>query len=215
MPTRYLPTTRLRCLEPLTMRSFYSEQLTWLHSLSAGLKLVCLLILGVGVYATDQLLPLLLISTACVMVYASLGRVGLRARSLLVPLFIACVLVLGFHAGLQQIALGTVSVLRMLSVTLMGVAFTLTTQATALLQTLEWVLRPLDKLGFESQRIALQLALMLRFIEHFFMVWQQLDDAHKIRTGKSGGMRLLAPLTLHMLQSAKRVADTLRLRLPP
>lgn len=196
------------------MHSFYSEQRTWLHPLSVGFKLLFLLSLGVGVYATHQWLPLSLASGACVLVYLSLGRVGLRARRLLVPLLIACVLVLGFHAYLQQMALGLVSALRMLSITLMGVAFTLTTQPAAMLHTLEWVLRPLDKLGFQSQRIALQLALMLRFIEHFFMVWQQLDDAHKVRTGKPGGWRLLAPLTLHMLQAAKRVADTLTLRLP-
>ena len=196
------------------MHSFYSEQRTWLHRFSVGLKLLFLLGLGVGVYATHQWLPLSLVSGLCVLVYLSLGRVGLRARRLLVPLSIACVLVLGFHAYLQQIELGLVSALRMLSITLMGVAFTLTTQPAAMLHTLERVLRPLDKLGFQSQRIALQLALMLRFIEHFFMVWQQLDDAHKIRTGKSGGLQLLTPLTLHMLQSAKRVADTLTLRLP-
>lgn len=196
------------------MHSFYSEQRTWLHRFSVGLKLLFLLGLGVGVYATHQRLTLSLIGALCVLVYLSLGRVGLRARRLLVPLLIACVLVLGFHAYLQQIELGLVSVLRMLSITLMGVAFTLTTQPAAILHTLEWMLRPLNKMGFQSQRIALQLALMLRFIEHFFMVWQQLDDAHKIRTGKSGGWRLLAPLTLHMLQAAKRVADTLTLRLP-
>jgi biotin transport system permease protein len=130
------------------------------------------------------------------------------------PLLLACLLVLGFHAYMQQINLGLVSGLRMLSISLMGVAFTLTTSSAELLHTLEWLMQPLHKLGVQTHRIALQLALMLRFIEHFFMVWQQLDDAHKIRTGKSGGLRLLAPLTLHMLQSAKRVADTLTIRLP-
>lgn len=196
------------------MHSFYSEQRTWMHHFSVGFKLLFLLALGVGVYATEQWLPLSLTSAVCVLVYVSLGRVGLRAGRLIGPLLVACGLVVGFHAYLHQIELGIVSALRMLSITLMGVAFTLTTQAADLLHTLEWVLRPIDKLGFQSQRIALQLALMLRFIEHFFMVWQQLDDAHKIRTGKPGGLRLLAPLTLHMLQAAKRVADTLTLRLP-
>jgi len=34
-----------------------------------------------------------------------------------------------------------------------------------------------------------------------------------VRTGKAGGLRLLAPLTIHMLNSARRVADTLEMRL--
>ena len=196
------------------MQSIYSDQRTWLHSFSAGSKLLAVMCLGVGLYATSNVLLLSIVCGCCVLVYASLGRVGWRARRLFMPLLLACLLVIGFHAYLQQIHLGTVSGLRMLSISLMGVAFTLTTPSAGLLHTLEWMMQPLNKLGVQTHRIALQLALMLRFIEHFFMVWQQLDDAHKIRTGKSGGLRLLAPLTLHMLQSAKRVADTLTLRLP-
>ncbi len=196
------------------MKSIYSDHHTWLHTLSAGFKLLVMLCLGVGLYATQNLWLLGMVCALCVCVYATLGRVGWRARKLLMPLLLAGLLVLGFHAYLQQIDLGLVSALRMLSISLIGVALTLTTSTAALLHTLEWVMQPLNKLGLQSQRIALQFALMLRFIEHFFMVWQQLDDAHKIRTGKSGGLRLLAPLTLHMLQSAKRVADTLTLRLP-
>ncbi len=195
------------------MHGFYSEQRTWLHALSAGLKLFVLLCLGVAMYASKQWLTLGTLSALCVLVYASLGRIGWRAHRLLWPLLVACLLVVGFHAYLQQIDLGLISASRMLSITLMGVAFTLTTQPSDMLHTLEWALRPLDKLGFHSQRIALQLALMLRFIEHFFMLWRQLDDAHKIRTGKPGGLRLLAPLTLHMLQTARRVADALALRI--
>lgn len=196
------------------MQSFYSEQHTWLHQLPAGWKLLGVMCLGIGLYATHQLMLLSMACALCVLIYASLGRVGWRARRLLFPLLIACVLVIGFHAYLQQIDLGIVSALRMLSISLMGVALTLTTTSSAILHALEWAMQPLQKLGVQTHRIALQLALMLRFIEHFFMVWQQLDDAHKIRTGKSGGLRLLAPLTLLMLQAAKRVADTLTLRLP-
>lgn len=196
------------------MQSFYSDQRTWLHHLPAGMKMLLLLCLGIGMYASQQWQVLLLPTMVCVLIYASLGHVGWRARRLLWPLMWACVLVLGFHAYSQQAALGLVSALRMLSITLMGVAFTLTTHPSQLLHTLEWALQPLEKLGVQPQRIALQFALMLRFIEHFFMVWQQLDDAHKLRTGKSAGLRLLAPLSLHMLQAAQRVADTLTLRLP-
>lgn len=196
------------------MKSFYSTQRTWLHGLSAGSKLLALLCLGVGLYATHHITLLSFIAAACMLVYASMGRTGWRARKWLVPLVVGCVLVVGFHAYWLQANLGIVSALRMISITLMGIALTLTTQPSDLLQTLEWALKPLHKLGLPSHRIALQLALMLRFVEHFFMVWQQLDDAHKIRTGSSGGLRLLAPLTLHMLQSAKRVSDTLALRLP-
>jgi biotin transport system permease protein len=54
---------------------------------------------------------------------------------------------------------------------------------------------------------------MLRFTEHFFVLWRRLDEAHKLRTGRSGGFKILAPLTIQMLIAARRVADALHLRL--
>ena len=54
---------------------------------------------------------------------------------------------------------------------------------------------------------------MLRFSEHFFVTWRRLDEAHRLRTGKSGGFKILASLTIQMLLAARRVADALHLRL--
>jgi biotin transport system permease protein len=107
---------------------------------------------------------------------------------------------------------GAVSVLRLLCTALMGMALTLTTRYTDLLRVLEWLLAPLRVLGVQPERLSMQVALMLRFTEHFFVVWRRLDDAHRLRTGKAGGFKILAPLTLHMLMAARRVADTLHVR---
>lgn len=57
------------------------------------------------------------------------------------------------------------------------------------------------------------MGLMLRFIEHFLMQWKKLDDAHRLRTGRPGGLRLIAPLTIQLLQTARRVGDALYARL--
>ena len=64
-----------------------------------------------------------------------------------------------------------------------------------------------------TERLSLQLGLMLRFTEHFFIQWGKLDDAYRLRTGRGGGWRLVAPLAVHMLQTARRVADALFVRL--
>ena len=126
---------------------------------------------------------------------------------------IAAGLIAGFHAWMGNYALATVSSLRLVCASLLGVALTVTTHPMRLLELLETLLAPLGKVGFPAQRFALQLALMLRFIEHFFVQWKRLDDAYRLRTGKSGSFRLLAPLTIQMLQTAKRVADALFARL--
>jgi biotin transport system permease protein len=123
------------------------------------------------------------------------------------------VLILGFHTALQQAQLGVTSGLRLLSASLLGIGLTLTTRSGELLDVLERWLQPLQRLGLRSERFALQLAMMLRFTEHFFVLWKRLDEAHRLRTGKAGGLRLLAPLTIQMLVAARRVADTLELRM--
>jgi biotin transport system permease protein len=89
----------------------------------------------------------------------------------------------------------------------------ITTRPSDLVEVLEWLLAPLARLGIPTERVAMQLALMLRFTEHFFVQWKKLDEAYRLRTGKSGGLRLIAPLTIHMLQATRRVADALWARL--
>jgi biotin transport system permease protein len=203
---------RARCKEQ-HLGSLYSEQHTWLHSIPAGVKLLALAFLGTGLFLTDQL-PVLAVATAvCVAVYASLGRASLRAKPLLIGVLVASALVASFHLFMQHPVLAGITVMRLVSTTLMGIALTLTTRYSDVLQVLEWVLSPLQRIGVKTESIALQLALMLRFTEHFFTLWRRLDDAHRLRTGKAGGFKILAPLTLQMLMAARRVADSLHLRL--
>jgi biotin transport system permease protein len=195
------------------MGSLYSDQPTWLHSVPAGLKLLVLAMLGIGLFAVQQWQVLLAATVVCVLVFASLGAAALRARPLVVGVLVASALVAGFHVWMAQPLLAAVTVMRLLSATLMGIALTLTTRYSDLLHVFEWLLSPLQKLGVRTDRLALQLALMLRFTEQFFVVWRRLDESYRLRTGKAGGFKILAPLTIHMLVTARRVADTLHLRL--
>jgi len=195
------------------MGSLYSEQHTWLHSIPAGVKLLILALLGTGLFLTDKLAWLAVATAVCVAIYASLGRASSRAKPLLIGVLVASALVASFHLVMQHPALAAITVMRLVSATLMGIALTLTTRYSDLLQVFEWVLSPLQRVGIKTESIALQLSLMLRFTEHFFVLWRRLDDAHRVRTGQAGGFKILAPLTLHMLMAARRVADALHLRL--
>jgi biotin transport system permease protein len=166
------------------MGSLYSEQHTWLHGIPAGVKLLVLALLGTGLFLTDQLSVLAGVTAVCVAVYASLGRAARRAKPLLIGVLVASALVASFHLFMQHPALAGITVMRLVSATLMGMALTLTTRYSDLLQVLERVLSPLQRVGFQTESLALQLALMLRFTEHFFVLWRRLDDAHRVRTGK-------------------------------
>ena len=195
------------------MGSLYSEHPTWLHRLSPALKLVLMAILSTLLFLVQSPLLMGLCSLACAWLWLSLGPATRVARRLIASVLIAAALIAAFHAYMGNYDLAIVSALRLACAATLGVALTVTTHPTHILQLLERMLAPLASIGFPAQRFALQLALMMRFIEHFFVQWKRLDDAYRLRTGKAGGFRLLAPLTIQMLQTAKRVADALFARL--
>lgn len=195
------------------MGSLYSEHRTWLHAVPAAAKLLALALLGTGLFLTDRLAVLLPCAALCALLFLSLGAAMRPARRLVLAMLVAALLVAGFHAFMGQPVLGLTSALRLASTALLGVALTVTTRYTEVLHVLERLLAPLRRFGLRVDLLSLQLALMMRFIEHFFVQWRRLDDAHRARTGRPGGFRLLAPLTIQMLASARRVADALQARL--
>jgi len=193
----------------------YSEQPTWLHRWSAGSKLLALSIFTTALFTLASPLLLVPAALAAIAVYASLGRIGPAGRRPVMAALVAGVLLCGFHAALGQVWVGAASALRLLGASCLGVSLTLTTRFDELVRVLEWLFQPLQRWGLASKRLPLMLALMLRFTEHFFVQWQKLDEAYRVRTGRAGGFKILAPLCIQMLQTAHRVADALEARLNP
>ena len=195
------------------MGSLYSEHLTWLHRWPAGRKLACMAILGTLLFLLSAPWALAAAGAGCALLWASLGQATRVARRLMVSVLAAAGLVACFHLWLGRPDVAAVSALRLACASTLGVALTVSTRPTDLLLVLDGLLAPLARLGLRPERWSLQLALMLRFTEHFFVQWRRLDDAHRLRTGRPGGLRLIAPLTVQMLQTARRVADALDARL--
>ena len=195
------------------MGSLYSDTPSWLHPVSAGLKLLLLALFGTTLFVLPS--PWLLggCTVLSLGLWWSLGAATRPARRLLWSVSIAALLVAAFHIYMGHYALAAVSAMRLLCASILGMALTVSTRPSDLVDVLERLLQPLRKLGLNPESMALQLALMLRFTEHFFVQWKKLDDAHRARTGRGGGLRLLAPLTIQMLQATRRVADALWVRL--
>jgi biotin transport system permease protein len=195
------------------MRSLYSERITWLHRVPAGWKLLCLAGAGTALCAIQHVAVLGAAAVACAVLWLSLGAAAAAGRKLLVGVWVVGALVAAFHAYTGQLWLGVASALRLFCTVLLGTLLSLTTRQSDLLQVFEQVLAPLARWGVRVDLLALQLALMLRFVEHFFLLWRRLDEAHRLRTGRSGGVRILPPLIVQTLISARRVADTLQVRI--
>lgn len=195
------------------MLSLHSTRSTWLHRVPAAPKLALLCVLGTALLLVGDLRWLLGGCVAALAMFASLGMPAWRSLHRLRGVVVMAVLIAAFHAWLGSPALGAASALRLVTAILLATMLTLTTRFDDLLDVLESLLRPLQPLGVPTARLALALALVLRFIDAFHGQWQRLDDAHRARTGRAGGLRLLAPLTLRTLQAADRVADALAARL--
>ena len=195
------------------MGSLYSEYRTWLHGFRAGFKLFGLVVTGIALFIIQPLWALAAVAALCAGVLVSLGPATQPARRLLVAVLVAALLVAGFHVWMGTWQLGVASALRLFCASSLGVALTVTTRTGDVVAVLEWLLQPLRPLGVQPERLSLQLALMLRFTEHFFVQWKKLDEAHRLRTGRAGGLHLIAPLTVQMLQTARRVGEALFMRL--
>jgi len=195
------------------MRSLYSSRRTWLHAAPAWSKLLALSVAGTALVLVSALALMTLISAVVLTLFISLDAPAWRQWRMLRALLIAVLLIVGFHWFNGDLALGLVTGLRIMTAAMLALMLTLTTRFDDLLVVLETLLSPLRRLGLPTERIALGIGLMLRFAENFYAQWQRLDDAHRARSGRSGGWRLLAPLTIRALQTAERVADALAARL--
>lgn len=195
------------------MGSLYCETPGWLHPVPAWLKLLLVSLLGMLLFWLKTPMQMLVPAGCALVLWISLGQATRPARPLMVSVLIACALVALFQWWMGRAALGITSALRLVCASVIGIALTVTTRPADILDLLETLLAPLRHLGLQPQRLALQLGLMIRFIEHFLVQWKKLDDAHRLRTGKAGGLRLIAPLTVQMLQTSRRVADALFVRL--
>lgn len=195
------------------MGSLYSDIPCWLHGVPAGLKLALLVVLGLVLFWLQSPTAFAVAGALALLLWLSLGAATRPARRLMVSVLVASGLVALFQLWMGQPDIAVSATLRLACTSCLGVALTVTTRPAALLEVLERLLQPLRVLGLSPERVALQLGLMLRFVEHFFVQWKKLDEAWRLRTGRSGGSRLIAPLTVQMLQTTRRVADALFARL--
>lgn len=195
------------------MQFLYREEPTWLHAMAAWLKLLLLAAGGTALFLTDRIGILVLAAAGATGVLLSLRPLGTGAFKLARSIAIGALLVAVFHAVLGQPMVGLASASRLLAMAFLGIALTLSTRHSELLAVFERWLAPLALLGVRVDRMHLLLALMMRFTDQFFAQWKRLDDAHRVRTGKPGGLRLIAPLTIQMLLAARRVGDSLQTRI--
>ncbi|WP_341989247.1 energy-coupling factor transporter transmembrane component T [Azorhizobium sp. AG788] len=199
------------------MMSGYLAGHSILHRLPAGLKLFALALLSLLILPMDapwRLAGALVLTLA---VYAALGRAALARVGLLRPLVPLLVLMFVLQAwagdwtsaGLEA---GMASVLRIVLMVLLADLVTLSTPLQHMMDALETVLRPLRPLGVSPRKLALAVALVLRFVPVLLSAWHAREEAWRARSTRRPSLALIPGFLADTLRLADRVAEALDAR---
>jgi biotin transport system permease protein len=186
---------------------------TALHRWSAGLKLGLLAILGLALGVTAKPVLLAAAFAAVWAAYLPLGRGEVaRVPQRLWPLWPFVLVIGGWHLFRGTPEAGMAITLRMLTMFAAATLMLLTTRFDALLSAFAGLLRPLARLGLPVDRIALALAMTVRFVPVLAGRADDLARAWRARSARKPRHRLLAPLALAALDEADHAAEALRAR---
>ncbi len=140
---------------------------------------------------------------------AAFARHGL---AMLRPLWPFLALLAVWHLWTGDWRAGAVIGLRLLAAVAAANLVTMTTRLDDMLSVVERALAPLGRLGLPVRRVALALALAIRFVPVLLDRARALGEAWRARSARRPGWRLVVPLALGALDDAERVAEALRAR---
>jgi biotin transport system permease protein len=189
----------------------YQPGRSWLHRLPASAKLTGLLVLLAATLMLSSPVAIAVAGVATVLLYGSAGLVGAvpaqvrPLRWLVVALLAMQTLTAGWVVAV--IVTGRL----VLAVVLAGLV-TLTTRVVDLLEVFERVLRPMRRLGVDSERVALLLALAIRAVPVVADLAGEVRDAQRAR-GIAGSPRAFAvPFVVRSLRHADALGEALAAR---
>jgi len=185
---------------------------TWLHRVPAGFKLAGLALFSLLLLPVDDWRILAGVLAIVLAVYAGFGRAGLARLALLRPLIPLLVIVGGVQAFSSGWHAGAVISLRLLAMLLLADLVSMTTTMSALMDVLAPVFNLLRPLGVNPRKMALAVALVLRFVPVLLTRWRAREEAWKARSHRRVPIRLVAVFLADILQLADRVAESLDAR---
>lgn len=186
---------------------------TWAHDLPAGVKLAGLALCTMALFALKTPLPL---AGAALMAAALQATGGLRfagaGARLLRPLAPFVVIVGLWHLWTADPAGGLAILLRLVTAVALANFVTMTTRLSDMIAVFQTLARPLARFGLPPQRLAMAMALVIRFIPVMLDRLGEITQAWSARSPRRPRWRVLVPTTLAALDSADRAAEALRAR---
>ncbi|MEN4919877.1 energy-coupling factor transporter transmembrane protein EcfT [Achromobacter spanius] len=197
------------------MEPLYVPGATPLHRLPAWLKLLALMAAGAGLFMLRDPRWLALafaLSAALVWSTGVAGAAVWRQVRGLIWVLLAVALFTGWFQGAME-ALAVV--LRVAAMVGLALAVTLATRTSDLIAVCEKALKPLERTGLvDAEKVALALALALRFVPEIWRNFQEIREAQAARGLGANPIALIVPLIVLTLKRAQEVAEAIDARSP-
>ena len=195
-------------IEPL-----YIQGDRWLHRQPAAYKLAALVAAGIGLFVVQNvwgLLAAFAVSSALVWsTGVSAGAWWRQVRGLIWVLLAIGIFAVVFQGWLQA----AVVLLRIGALVGLAMAVTLSTRSSDLIAACERALLPLERLGWvNAGKVALALALTLRFVPEIWRHYQEIREAQAARGLARNPVALIVPLVVRTLKRAQQVAQAIDAR---
>lgn len=194
------------------MMGGYLARTTWLHRLPAGVKLLTVAGMSLALLPVRDWRLLVLCLAVVGGLYGALGRDAMRRLSLFKPIVPMLVIIGGLQGLSNQWEDGASVVLRLLLMVLVADLVTMTTTMSALMDAVEPLFRLLRPLGVNSRKIALSVALVLRFIPVLMANWRAREEAWRARSRRRVPLRMIVLFLIETLRLADHVAEALDAR---
>jgi biotin transport system permease protein len=180
-----------------------------LHRTRPGLKLLLLLAAGAGSVLLDRPWQ---VAAALLAVLAGYAVAGLPVRAVARqarPLGWLLLAVGGFHAVVSGWERAVVVTGAILGLVLLAGLVTLTTRTTELVDTVGRALRPLRRLGVDTDRVGLLLALGIRSVPVVLGIARDVRDAQWARGVPARPTTYAVPLVIRSLRHADSLGEAL------
>lgn len=185
----------------------------WAHRLPAGVKLAALSAATITVFSMATPATLLTAFGLVATLYLTGGLTfAAHGARMLRPLWPFVAIVAIWHVWTDDLRGGAVILLRLTAAVAAANFVTMTTRLSDMIAVIETLARPLSRLGLSPRRLAIALALVIRFIPVMAERSRQIAEAWSARSPRRPRWRVMVPVTLAALDDADRAAEALRAR---
>ncbi len=195
------------------MEPLYVAGNSVLHRLPAGLKLLALMAAGAGLFLLRDPRWLALAFLAAAVLVGTTGvtaaAVWRQIKGLIWVLLAVGLFTAWFQGGMEALAV----LLRVGAMVGLALAVTLATRTSDLIAVCEKALMPLERMRLvDAGKVALALALALRFVPEIWRNFQEIREAQAARGLGANPVALIVPLIVLTLKRAQEVSEAIDAR---